>query len=125
VKTVLIVDDVAAGRDVYARALEAGGYRVVQAEDGAVAVRMATDEPPDLILMNVSIPLVNGIDATEILKSHPATEKVPILMVTGHVSANVQDDAWAAGCDDYFCKPVPPTQILAAVAEHLGGVPGE
>jgi two-component system, cell cycle response regulator DivK len=120
-KTILIVDDAPEGRDVYAQVLEMGGYRVVQAEDGAQAVRMATHEPPDLILMNVSIPFVNGIDATEILKSHPTTERVPILMVTGHVSANVQDDAWAAGCDDYIGKPVPPTEILAAVTKHLEG----
>lgn len=119
-KTVLIVEDSPEGRDVYATALETSGYRVVQAADGAEAIRTATDAPPDLILMNVSIPLVNGVDAVEILKSHPATESVPVLVITGHTSAMVRDQAWEAGCDEYFAKPFRPTQLLEAVAARIG-----
>ena len=120
VKTILIVEDSAEGRDIYVTALEAEGYRVVQAEDGAAGVRLATDDPPDLVLMNVSIPLVNGVDAVEILKSHPATERVPVVMVTGHTSPSVREGAWQAGCDEYLSKPVPPGQLVEAITERIG-----
>ena len=119
-KTVLIVEDSPEGRDIYATALESHGYRVVQAEDGAAGVRLATDEPPDLVLMNVSIPLVNGVDAVEIIKSHPATQNVPVVVLTGHTSASVREDAWRAGCDEYFSKPLPPAQLVEAIAERIG-----
>jgi two-component system, cell cycle response regulator DivK len=117
---VLIVDDSPEVRDIYATALEACGYRAVQAPDGAAAIRLATDHPPDLVLMNVSVPLVNGVDATEILKSHPATEQVPILVVSGHTSPRIRETAWEAGCDDYLDKPVNPAELVAAVAECIG-----
>lgn len=119
-KTVLIVDDSPEVRDVYATALEARGYRAVQAPDGAAAIREATDHPPDLILMNVSVPLVNGVDAIEILKSHPATELIPILVISGHSSPSIRETAWEAGCDDYLTKPVQPTELIAAVSECIG-----
>jgi two-component system, cell cycle response regulator DivK len=73
VKTVMVVEDYGPGRELYASALVAHGYRVIQACDGAEAVRLAIESPPDLVLMNVSVPLVSGVDATEILKAHPAT----------------------------------------------------
>jgi two-component system, cell cycle response regulator DivK len=107
-------------RDIYATALAACGYRAVQAPDGAAAIRLATDHPPDLILMNLSVPLVNGADAIEILKSHPATEEVPILVISGHSSPTIRETAWEAGCDDYLNKPLQPKQLIAAVAECIG-----
>jgi two-component system, cell cycle response regulator DivK len=119
-KTVLIVEDSAAGREMYGQALEACGYRVVQADDGAAAVRLATAEPPDVVIMNLSIPLVSGVDAIEILKCHPATEHVPVLVLTGHTSHNIREEAWEAGCDEYFDKPLPPTQLIEAVESRIG-----
>jgi DNA-binding response OmpR family regulator len=117
---VLIVDDSPALRDIYATALEAGGYRTIQAPDGAAAIRAATDHPPDLILMNICVPLVNGADAVEILKSHPATEQVPVLVISGHSSPRIREMAWEAGCDDYLNKPLQPTQLVAAVSDCIG-----
>jgi two-component system, cell cycle response regulator DivK len=119
-KTVLLVEDCAEGRDIYAGFLEEHGYRVVQAEDGAQAIRLATDAPPDLVIMNVSVPLLNGVDATEILKGHPATEEVPVLVLTGHTSPLIREDAWEAGCDDYLDKPLAPSALLEAVVARIG-----
>lgn len=119
-KTVLIVEDSPEGRDIYAAALENDGYRVRQAGDGAEGVRMATAEAPDLIVMNLSIPLVAGADAIEILKSHPVTEHVPVLVVSGHSHPVLREGAWEAGCDDYFVKPLRPSQLLRVVAERIG-----
>lgn len=120
-KTIMIVEDSPEGRDIYAAALENGGYRVVQAGDGAEAVRIATtEEPPDLVVMNLSIPLVSGADAIEILKSHPVTEHIPVLVVSGHSHPDSRESAWEAGCDDYFVKPFRPSQLLEAVTDCIG-----
>jgi two-component system, cell cycle response regulator DivK len=120
VKTVLIVEDSPDGLDMYASALESCGYRVLQAGDGATAIRLATADPPDMVLMNLSVPLVCGVDAIEILKAHPATEHVPVMVITGHTSHIIREEAWEAGCDDYLDKPVPPSQVLAAITARIG-----
>lgn len=119
-KSVLIVEDSSAGRDIYAAALEAAGYRVFQAADGAEGVRLATDDPPDLVIMNLSIPLVTGADAIEILKSHPVTEHIPVLVVSGHTHPATRESAWEAGCDDFYTKPFRPSELLEVVAERIG-----
>lgn len=119
-KTILIVEDSPEGRDVYSTALTAQGYVVVQAEDGAAGIRLATDRPPDLVLMNVSLPHVSGLDAVEILKAHPVTEHVPVLVITGHESPVVRETAWMAGCDDYLHKPLAPSALIAAVRDCIG-----
>jgi two-component system, cell cycle response regulator DivK len=117
---VLIVEDSPEVRDIYSVALEARGYRTMLAPDGAAAIRLATDHPPDLVLMNINMPFVNGADATEILKSHPATEGVPILVISGHSSPTIRETAWEAGCDDYLHKPLQPRQLIAAVSKCIG-----
>lgn len=119
-KTVLIVEDCAEGRDIYAAALQECGYRVIQAGDGAAGVRLATTEPPDLVVMNLTVPLVNGVDAIEILKAHPVTETIPVLVLTGHTSPLIREDAWEAGCDDYLDKPFAPRDLVDAVSERIG-----
>jgi two-component system, cell cycle response regulator DivK len=119
-KTVLLVEDCAEGRDIYAGYLERNGYRVIQAEDGAQAIRLAITAPPDLVIMNLSVPILCGVDATEILKGHPATEDVPILVLSGHTSPVIREDAWEAGCDDFLDKPMAPTRLLEAVAARIG-----
>lgn len=119
-KTILIVEDSPAGRDIYATALERCGYRVVQACDGAEGVRLATDDPPDMVLMNLSIPLVNGADAIEILKSHPVTEHIPVVVVSGHSHPELRESAWEAGCDDFYTKPLRPSRLLEVVADCIG-----
>jgi CheY-like chemotaxis protein len=119
-RTVLIVEDSPEGRQMYATALEAAGFTVVQAGDGAEGIRLATETPPDIVVMNVSMPHVNGVDAVEILKAHPLTEHVPILVVTGHGSTPaVREGAWEAGCDDFLAKPVGPGDLVTAVANCI------
>lgn len=118
-RTVLIVEDSPEGRDVYATALAAAGYAVVEACDGAEGIRLATEQPPDVVLMNIRMPHVNGVDAVEILKAHPATEHIPILVVTGHGIPAVRDGAWEAGCDEYLSKPLVPSDLVAAVSRCL------
>lgn len=120
-KTVLIVEDSPEGRDIYAAVLERNGYRVLQACDGAEGVRVATGDPPDVVIMNLSIPLVSGADAIEILKCHPVTEHIPVLVVSGHSHPDLRESAWEAGCDDYFVKPFRPSELLEAIAECIGG----
>lgn len=118
--TVLIVEDSPEGRDIYATALEAAGFAVIQAADGAEGIRMATDAPPAAVVMNVSMPHVNGVDAVEILKSHPVTQDVPIIVVTGHGSTpTVREGAWEAGCDDFLAKPLAPSDLVAAVEKCI------
>lgn len=121
-KTVLIVEDSEGGRDMYADALEEAGYAVLQAADGAEAVRLATaDQAPDLVLMNLSIPIVPGVDAIEILKGHPTTQDVPVLVVSGHTSHDLREGAWTAGCDDFLAKPLAPSKLIEAVKDCIGG----
>lgn len=119
--TVLVVEDSPEGRDIYATALEAAGFEVSQAADGAEGIRVATESRPDAVVMNVSMPHVNGVDAVEILKAHPATQHIPILVVTGHgATASIRDGAWEAGCDDFLAKPVSPADLVAAVEKCIG-----
>lgn len=119
--TVLVVEDSPEGRDIYATALEAAGFDVAQAADGAEGIRLATESRPDAVVMNVSMPHVNGVDAVEILKAHPATQHIPILVVTGHGSTpSIRDGAWEAGCDDFLAKPVSPAELVTAVRKCIG-----
>lgn len=119
-KTILVVDDSDASRDMFATTLSAKGFRVLQASDGAEGIRLATEEPPDLVLMNVSMPVVNGVDAVEVLKGHPGTEAVPVLVITGHSIPSVRDMAWEAGCDDFLSKPISPKELVEAVERCIG-----
>lgn len=118
--TVLVVEDSPEGRDIYTTALEAAGFDVAQAADGAEGIRLATESTPDAVVMNVAMPHVNGVDAVEILKAHPATQHIPILVVTGHGSTpSIRDGAWEAGCDDFLAKPVSPADLVAAVEKCI------
>ena len=117
--TVLIVEDNEESRDIYATALRQKGYHVLQAADGAEGIRMATDERPEIVIMNISMPIVNGVDAVEVLKAHPATERIPVLIVTGHSTGTIREMAWEAGCDEYLFKPVSPAALTEAVERCL------
>jgi two-component system, cell cycle response regulator DivK len=119
-KTILIVEDDKDSRSMYADVLERHGYRVLQAATGADGIRMAREVTPDLVLMNLMLPLVNGSDATEVLKNAEATSNIPIVIITGHGSPAIQDMAWEAGCDDYLLKPVSPKRLLREVRSRIG-----
>ena len=120
-KTVLIVEDQLEMRAIASAYLERQGYRVLATDNGADAVRKARDEHPDLIFMDISIPGMDGIRATEALKRDPETGDIPVLIVTAHPYGSVGKRAVDAGCDGYLTKPCDPRRVLQEVRRRLGG----
>ncbi|MGH7481381.1 MAG: response regulator [Longimicrobiales bacterium] len=118
-KTVLIVEDRQEVREASAEMLREQGYRVLEAESGTEAVTLARSEMPDLILMDVSIPELNGFDATARLKALPETSAIPIVAVT----ALTYDDERSGAFDGYLAKPVTPRRLLREVRTYLAPVP--
>ena len=105
-KKVLLVDDDESNRDMLSRRLEHRGYQVVTAVDGREALEKARAEVPVLILMDVTLPVLDGLQATRELKSTPALRGIPVIALTAHASLDDRDRARAAGCDDYDTKPI-------------------
>src|SRR5690606_38674553 len=105
---------------IYRTILEHSGLRVIEAEDGETGVRLAQQQRPDLILMDVSLPLLDGWQATRILKDDPETAHIPIIALTAHALQGDRERAVEAGCDGYIAKPAPPRDVLAEVRRRLG-----
>ena len=103
---ILLVEDNEMNRDMLSRRLLRKGFEVVMAVDGGQAVSMAESEHPDLILMDISLPLMNGWEVTRLLKSNELTRHIPIIALTAHALVTDRDKAFEAGCDDYDTKPV-------------------
>jgi CheY-like chemotaxis protein len=116
---ILIVDDSAANREVYALLLEHFGYAVLKAADGWEGVRQAREHRPDLILMDVSMPVVDGIEATELLKVDLATRDIPVIGVSAHGDPATIARALAVGMECYLTKPTPPRQVLQEIERCL------
>ena len=91
----------------------------MEAEDGARGVATAEAERPDLILMDIQLPLIDGYEATRRIKANPALRAIPIIVVTSYALSGDEDKARAAGCDDYITKPYSPRALLAKINEHL------
>jgi two-component system, cell cycle response regulator DivK len=104
--TVLVAEDHEDSRLMLKFLLEMHGYRVVEAEDGLQAVEIAGREHPDLVLMDVSLPLLDGLTATSQLHEQESLRAVPVIIVSGHAAAQDQDKAMAAGCSAYLTKPI-------------------
>ena len=104
--TVLLVEDNEMNRDMLTRRLERKGYRVITAQDGAEGCYLARSKAPDIILMDISLPIMNGWEATQKLKSEEATRHIPIIILTAHALATVRTKAFDIGCDDFDTKPV-------------------
>ena len=119
-KTILIVEDVALNRDLLTQLLE-DEHRLVFAEDGAAALEMAAGERPDLILMDLSLPKIDGFEATRRLKSDPALCGIPIIVLSAHAMKIDEERARAAGCDDFLTKPIDEDLLFDRIARHLGG----
>jgi CheY-like chemotaxis protein len=102
---ILLVEDNEMNRDMLSRRLVRGGYDVTIAEDGARGVEMATSDSPDLILMDMSLPVIDGWEATRRIKATPELRKIPVIALTAHAMATDRDKALEAGCDDYDTKP--------------------
>lgn len=118
--TILLVEDNEDNRTIYRTILEHVGYVVVEAADGEEGIRRARDSSPDLILMDVSIPKINGWDATRTLKADPNTRHIPIIALTAHALEQDRERAREAGCDGYLAKPIPPREVIEEVRRFLG-----
>lgn len=119
-RRVLLVEDNEDNRRVYRTILEHYGYEVIEAVDGEEGVRLARRERPDLILMDVSIPLLDGWQATRILKAEPATSHIPIIALTAHAMQSDRQMATDVGCDGYLAKPVSPREVADMVRHWIG-----
>lgn len=117
--TILLVEDNELNRDMLSRRLVRKGYDVLIAEDGAKGLSAATDSKPDLILMDMSLPVMDGWEATRRLKAEPQTRAIPVIALTAHAMSSDREKAVAAGCDDYDTKPVELERLLAKIERLL------
>ena len=118
-KRVLVIEDTADNRRIVRDLLTRSGYEVLEAEDGQAGVERAAAEKPDLILMDIQLPLVDGYEATRRIKANPDLAKTPIIAVTSYALSGDEQKAKAAGCDGYLAKPFSPRDLLAKVREFL------
>lgn len=116
---VLLVEDNEMNRDMLSRRLEKKGYTVTIAVDGAQALAQAASGAPDLILMDMSLPVIDGWEATRRLKADPATRSIPVIALTAHAMSDDRDKAMAAGCDDFDTKPVDLQRLLEKIGAML------
>ena len=120
IATVLLVEDTEDNRFMMRRLLEMAGYGVVEATNGEEAVRLADSERPDLILMDLSLPVIDGLAATRAIRKLDGFGNVPIVAVSAHDTSDFQADAIAAGCDSYITKPIDFSQLEVLIARLLG-----
>ena len=118
---ILLVEDNEMNRDMLSRRLVKKGYDVVMAFDGGAGVDMARSESPDLILMDMSLPVMDGWTATQTLKQDAGTRHIPVIALTAHAMATDRDKALAAGCDDYDTKPIELPRLLGKIEALLAG----
>ena len=116
---ILLIEDNEANRDALSRHLKRRGYEVVMAVDGQQGLAMARSEAPALILMDMSLPVLDGWESTRRLKQEPATQTIPVLALTAHAMAGERDKALAAGCNDYDTKPVDFVRLLGKIESLL------
>ncbi len=118
---ILLVEDNEMNRDMLSRRLERKGYAVTCAVDGQEGVAKARSERPDLILMDMSLPVLDGWAATKQLKTDDGTRAIPVIALTAHAMAEDERRAREAGCDDYDTKPVELERLLVKIQKLLGG----
>ena len=117
---ILLVEDNEMNRDMLSRRLERKGFEVVMAVDGLAGVEMASSSNPDIILMDLSLPEIDGWEATRRIKADPATQNIPVIALTAHAMAGDEKKALDAGCDDYDTKPVNLKRLLEKIGNFLG-----
>jgi two-component system cell cycle response regulator DivK len=120
IKKILVVEDTEDNRQILRDLLGMAGYDMIEAHDGAEGVSQATEHKPDLILMDIQMPVMDGYEATRQIKANPALKGIPIVAVTSYALSGDEEKARAAGCDGYIAKPYSPRQMLAKVREILG-----
>ena len=116
---ILLVEDNEMNRDMLSRRLERKGFEVVIAVDGQAGVDMASSTNPDIILMDLSLPVMDGWEATRRLKADPATQRIPVIALTAHAMSGDEVKAREAGCDDYDTKPVNLNRLLEKIGSLL------
>ena len=117
---ILLVEDNEMNRDMLTRRLERKGYEVVIAVDGKAGIDMASSATPDIILMDLSLPVIDGWEATRKIKADPATQQIPVIALTAHAMAGDEQKALEAGCDDYDTKPIDLKRLLGKIGNLLG-----
>jgi CheY-like chemotaxis protein len=117
---VLLVEDNEMNRDMLSRRLERKGFKVVIAVDGQAGVDMASSANPDIILMDLSLPVMDGWEATRRIKAGAATKQIPVIVLTAHAMAGDEQKAREAGCDDYDTKPVNLNRLQEKIGKFLG-----
>ncbi len=120
---ILLVEDNEMNRDMLSRRLERRGYELVIAVDGQQGVDLAKSSNPDLILMDMSLPVIDGWEATRQLKSAPEYKHIPIIALTAHAMSGDREKALEAGCDDYDTKPIELPRLLGKIEALLAGKP--
>jgi|SRR6185369_3591987 len=120
---VLLVEDNEMNRDMLSRRLIRKGYEIVIAVDGEQAVAMARSEAPDLILMDMSLPMIDGWEATRRIKTADATKRIPVIALTAHAMSGDREKAIEAGCNDYDTKPIELQRLLDKMAALLAARP--
>jgi CheY-like chemotaxis protein len=116
---ILLVEDNEMNRDMLSRRLQRRGYEVLLALDGGQGIELAQAQQPDLILMDMSLPVVDGWEATRRLKAEEATQHIPVIALTAHAMAGDRDKALEAGCDDYDTKPIELPRLLEKIEALL------
>ena len=117
--TVLVVEDTEDNRQMMRRLLEFSGFRVVEAINGKEAVQIAANEQPELILMDLSLPLIDGLAATREIRTHRGLDAIPIIAVSAHDTADFHSEALAAGCDAYVTKPINYSELEELINQLL------
>jgi two-component system cell cycle response regulator DivK len=121
---ILLVEDNEMNRDMLSRRLIRKGYEVVLAEDGQQGVDMATTAAPELILMDMDLPVIDGWEATRQIKANVTTQAIPVIALTAHAMVGSQEQALGAGCDDFDTKPVDFVRLLGKIESLLRGGAG-
>jgi CheY-like chemotaxis protein len=118
---ILLVEDNEMNRDMLSRRLQRRGYEVLTAADGESGLALTKSETPALVLMDMSLPGIDGWEATRRLKADPATRAIPVIALTAHAMAGDREQALAAGCDDFDIKPIDLDRLLGKIEALLGG----
>jgi two-component system, cell cycle response regulator DivK len=118
-KRILVVEDQPDSRQIVRDMLSGTDYEITEAENGEEALTAIAKQRPDLILMDIQLPIMDGYTATNQIKANPALRSIPIIAVTSYALASEEEKARAAGCDDYVTKPFSPRQLLAKIRQYL------
>ena len=119
---VLLVDDYSDAREMYSEYLTFSGFDVVEAANGMEALQRAAESAPDIILMDLSLPVMDGWEATRRLKADPRTASIPVMALTGHALPGISEGARQAGCDAFVTKPCLPDELVKEIRKMLDGV---